>query len=98
PPTYTLSLHDALPISLSGLPLPVHGDGRQTRSFCFVGDLVEGIYRLATHDGVGGEVINLGNPEEVSVLELIDTLAALVGATLDVDRKSTRLNSSHRTI
>jgi len=70
--------------ALSGLPLPVHGDGRQTRSFCFVGDLVEGIYRLATHDGVGGEVINLGNPEEVSVLELIDTLAALIGATLDV--------------
>jgi len=70
--------------ALSGVPLPVHGDGRQTRSFCFVGDLVEGIYRLATHDGVGGEVINLGNPEEVSVLELIDTLAALIGATLDV--------------
>jgi nucleoside-diphosphate-sugar epimerase len=59
----------------------VHGDGAQTRSFCFVGDLVEGIYRLGTRDGLGGEVINLGNPEEISVLELIQTIATLIGAT-----------------
>src|SRR5437667_8527613 len=65
--------------ALSGTPLPVHGDGRQTRSFCFVDDLVEGIYRLATYDGLAGEVINLGNPEEVSLLELIDNVASLLG-------------------
>jgi len=70
--------------ALSGRPLPVHGDGHQTRSFCFVGDLVEGIYRLATHDGIGGEVFNLGNPEEVSVLELIRILGSLIGATPEV--------------
>ena len=70
--------------ALSGAPLPVHGDGRQTRSFCFVDDLVDGIYRFATYDGLAGEVINLGNPEEVSLLELIDTVAALVGRTLDL--------------
>src|SRR5207249_11481923 len=52
--------------ALSGAPLTVLGDGQQTRSFCFVDDLVEGIYRLATYDGLAGEVINLGNPEEVS--------------------------------
>ena len=70
--------------ALSGVPLPVHGDGRQTRSFCFVDDLVEGIYRLATRAGLGGEVFNLGNPEEVSVNELIHTLASLIGATPEV--------------
>ena len=70
--------------ALSGVPLPVHGDGRQTRSFCFVDDLVEGIYRLATYDGLAGEVFNLGNPEEVTLLELAETVASLVGTTLDL--------------
>ena len=65
--------------ALSGVPLPVHGDGRQTRSFCFVDDLVEGIYRCASHEGLAGNVFNLGNPEEVTVLELIDSIAALLG-------------------
>ena len=66
--------------ALSGAPLPVYGDGRQTRSFCFVDDLVEGIYRFATYDGLAGEVINLGNPEEMTLLELADIVASLVGA------------------
>jgi dTDP-glucose 4,6-dehydratase len=70
--------------ALSGAPLPVHGDGRQTRSFCFVDDLVDGIYRLATHDGLAGEVVNLGNPQEVSLLELIDNVASLLDRTLDL--------------
>src|SRR5207302_2051882 len=70
--------------ALSGVPLPVHGDGRQTRSFCFVEDLVEGIYRLATYDGLAGEVFNLGNPEEVTLLELAETVASLVGTPLNL--------------
>jgi dTDP-glucose 4,6-dehydratase len=69
--------------ALSRIPLPVHGDGRQTRSFCFVDDLAEGICRLATYDGLGGKVFNLGNPEEVSLLELIDEVGALIGSTLE---------------
>src|SRR5947209_7237304 len=70
--------------ALSGVPLPVHGDGRQTRSFCFVDDLVEGIYRFATYDGLAGEVINLGNPEEMTLLELADIVASLVGTTPNI--------------
>ena len=69
--------------ALSRVPLPVHGDGQQTRSFCFVDDLIEGIYRLATYEGLAGEVFNLGNPEEVTLLELAETVASLVGTTLD---------------
>ncbi len=70
--------------ALSGTPLPVHGDGRQTRSFCFVDDLVEGIYRLATYDGLAGEIVNIGNTEEVSLLELIENVASLVGRTPEI--------------
>jgi dTDP-glucose 4,6-dehydratase len=70
--------------ALAGIPLPVHGDGRQTRSFCFVDDLVEGIYRLATYDGLAGEVFNLGNPEEITLLELAESVASLVRTPLDL--------------
>ena len=70
--------------ALSGIPLPIHGDGRQTRSFCFVDDLVDGIYRLATYDALAGEVFNLGNPDEVTLLELAEMVTSLVGTTLDI--------------
>src|SRR5947209_12611345 len=70
--------------ALAGTPLPVHGDGRQTRSFCFVDDLVDGIYRLATYDALAGEVFNLGNPDEVTLLELAEMVTSLVGSTLEI--------------
>src|SRR2546427_9349497 len=70
--------------ALSGIPLPIHGDGRQTRSFCFVDDLVDGIYRLATYDALAGEVFNLRNPHEVTLLELAEMVTSLVGTTLDI--------------
>src|SRR5205809_2445613 len=70
--------------ALSGIPLPIHGDGRQTRSFCFVDDLVDGIYRLATYDALAGEVVNLGNPHEVTLLELAEMVTSLVGTTPDI--------------
>src|SRR5688500_1365199 len=54
--------------ALAGRPVTVHGDGSQTRSLCYVDDLVEGITRLA-HADVPGPV-NIGNPEEVSILDL----------------------------
>ncbi len=54
--------------ALDGKPLIVHGDGSQTRSLCYVDDLIEGIVRLALSDHVGP--MNIGNPHELSVLEL----------------------------
>jgi UDP-glucuronate decarboxylase len=54
--------------SLRGNPLTVYGDGSQTRSFCYVADLVEGLIRLMNSDRTGP--INLGNPEEYTILEL----------------------------
>lgn len=64
--------------ALEGQPLTVYGDGRQTRSLCYVSDLVEGLYRLLTSSETGP--INLGNPEEVSMLELAKEIIALTGS------------------
>ena len=69
--------------ALGGDPITVHGDGSQTRSLCYVDDLVEGVWRLLTSDVVGMPV-NLGNPEEVKVLDLARTIVLLAGGDSDV--------------
>jgi dTDP-glucose 4,6-dehydratase len=61
---------------LRGEPLSVFGEGQQTRSFCYVTDLVEGIYRLLQADF--HEPVNLGNPSELTVLELAKEILAMV--------------------
>jgi dTDP-glucose 4,6-dehydratase len=58
--------------ALAGEPLTVYGDGSQTRSFCYVDDLVDGIARALTCEAAAGEVINLGNDAEMTILELAD--------------------------
>jgi dTDP-glucose 4,6-dehydratase len=63
--------------ALRGEPLTVFGDGSQTRSFCYVDDLVEGIYRLLTTDF--HEPVNLGNPNEVSILDFAKEIQELSG-------------------
>jgi len=67
-------------------PLTVYGDGSQTRSFCYVDDLVEGIYRLLLSDE--HEPINLGNPSEISILEFAQTINNLIGNTKGIIYKS----------
>jgi dTDP-glucose 4,6-dehydratase len=64
--------------ALRGEPLTVYGDGSQTRSFCFVNDLVEGIYRLLSADF--HEPVNLGNPDEVSILDFAKEILELSGS------------------
>lgn len=61
--------------ALSGTPLTVFGDGCQTRSFCSISDLIEGIYRLMRSDL--NEPVNLGNPQELSILYLAKTIISL---------------------
>ncbi|GIV68274.1 MAG: SDR family oxidoreductase [Caldilinea sp.] len=58
-------------------PLTVYGDGRQTRSFCYVSDLIEGIYRLLMSDEV--EPVNIGNPTEMTILEFATLINELTG-------------------
>jgi len=64
--------------ALNGRELTVYGTGEQTRSFCYVDDLVEGLIRLMNKDDVEGPV-NLGNPGEFTIKELAEEIAALCG-------------------
>jgi dTDP-glucose 4,6-dehydratase len=68
--------------ALAGEPLTVFGDGSQTRSFCYVTDLVDGIYRLLLSGEPGP--INIGNPSELSVLEFARTIRRLTGTASEI--------------
>lgn len=68
--------------ALNGKDITVYGDGSQTRSFCYVSDLVEGIYRLMISDFC--EPLNLGNPEELSVLEFAKIIIGLTGSNSQI--------------
>jgi dTDP-glucose 4,6-dehydratase len=70
--------------ALRGEPLTVYGDGRQTRSFCYVTDLIDGIVRLAKGDGLRGKLVNVGNPVEFTIAELAQIVAEQVGVPLNV--------------
>jgi dTDP-glucose 4,6-dehydratase len=63
--------------ALRGEPMTVHGDGSQTRSFCFCSDLIEGVYRLLGSDYT--QPLNLGNPNEMTILELAHLINGLTG-------------------
>jgi nucleoside-diphosphate-sugar epimerase len=66
--------------ALRGAALTVYGAGSQTRSLCYVSDLVDGLLRAMDCDAARGEVINLGNPEEHTVLEYAERIRALAGS------------------
>jgi UDP-glucuronate decarboxylase len=68
--------------SLKGEPLTVYGDGSQTRSFCYVSDLVEGLMRLMNGDSIGP--INLGNPGEYTILELAQAVQKMVNPDAEI--------------
>jgi dTDP-glucose 4,6-dehydratase len=63
--------------ALANLPLPLHGDGSQTRSLCYVDDLVDGVLRLLLVDHP--DPVNLGNPEEVTMIELAELVQDVTG-------------------
>jgi len=68
--------------ALVGEPITVYGDGKQTRSFCYVSDLLEGIYGLLESDE--HEPTNIGNPQEITILEFAERVRKLVGATTPI--------------
>ena len=63
--------------ALNGQPLTVFGDGSQTRSFCYVSDLIDGIFRLAMSDF--HEPVNLGNPREMTIRQFADEIIRITG-------------------
>jgi dTDP-glucose 4,6-dehydratase len=64
--------------ALRGEPMTVFGEGKQTRSFCFVSDLIDGIYRLS-HSNFH-EPVNIGNPTELTILEFAERIRRLTGS------------------
>jgi dTDP-glucose 4,6-dehydratase len=71
--------------AIRGEALTVYGDGEQTRSFCYVNDLVEGIYRLLMSDE--HDPVNIGNPAEISIKEFAETINRLVGNPAGIEKK-----------
>jgi len=77
--------------AIQGQDLTIYGDGLQTRSFCFVEDLVEGIYRFSQQDKYSGPV-NLGNTGEFTVLDLANKVIASINPKLKVIHKELPLD------
>ncbi|MGB0563906.1 MAG: UDP-glucuronic acid decarboxylase family protein [Spirulinaceae cyanobacterium] len=71
--------------ALEGKPLTVYGDGSQTRSFCYVSDLVEGFLRLMASDH--HEPVNIGNPGEYTILELAQTIQSMINPDAELTFK-----------
>jgi dTDP-glucose 4,6-dehydratase len=71
--------------ALNNEPLTVFGDGSQTRSFCYVSDLIDGIFRLALSDF--HEPVNIGNPAEMTILDFAQKILALTGSSAQISFK-----------
>jgi dTDP-glucose 4,6-dehydratase len=68
--------------ALDGKPLTAFGDGLQTRSFCFVSDLIDGIFRLLVSDHV--DPMNIGNPAEMTVLDFAREIIRITGSSSEI--------------
>jgi UDP-glucuronate decarboxylase len=71
--------------ALKGVPLTVYGDGSQTRSFCYVSDLVDGLIRLMNGEHLGP--VNLGNPEEYTILQLAQVIQTMINPNVAIQFK-----------
>ncbi len=81
--------------ALQGEPISLFGDGRQTRSFCYVSDMVDGLYRASQVDELDGPV-NLGNPRELQISELAELICKLTGVRVPLEYKPLPADDPHR--
>jgi nucleoside-diphosphate-sugar epimerase len=70
--------------ALRGEPITIYGDGSQTRSFCYVSDLVAGFLAMIDRGGLSGEIINLGNPTEITIRKFAETVVEMSGSTSEI--------------
>jgi len=82
--------------ALKNEPLTIYGDGSRTRSICYVSDLIEGLLLAMFTPGTTGEVFNLGNPEEHTVLEFAHTIIRLCNASSDILFEDSRIDDPER--
>jgi len=80
--------------ALKGQPIPVHGDGLQTRSFCYVADMVEGLVKLMESDEV--DPVNLGSPKETAVLDLAKAVKRVTGSRSEIAHVEDRPDDPER--
>jgi UDP-glucuronate decarboxylase len=73
--------------ALTGEPLTIYGDGEQTRSFCYVTDTVAGLRALMETEGLAGEVVNVGNTNEITIRELAETVLEVVDGDSELVRR-----------
>ncbi|MFN4164571.1 MAG: UDP-glucuronic acid decarboxylase family protein [Ferrovibrio sp.] len=71
--------------ALQNLPITIYGDGSQTRSFCYRDDLVDGFLALMKCDAANGRPVNLGNPVEITIRELAETVIEVIGSKSKID-------------
>jgi len=82
--------------ALAGEEVTVYGDGSQSRSFCYVDDMIAGLVALMEHDGVAPGPVNLGNPAELTICELVEVVLDLTGSSSVVVRRPLPVDDPRR--
>jgi dTDP-glucose 4,6-dehydratase len=82
--------------ALAGRPLTIHGNGSQTRSFCYVSDLVAGLVHIISDGSIDGEIFNVGNPHEITVRELAEHILEATGSASELRFTSARPGDPER--
>ena len=82
--------------ALAGDDITIYGDGSQTRSFCYVSDLIEGFLRLMAYEGEPPGAVNLGNPNELSVTDLARCVLKLTGSRSAIVHRPLPLDDPRR--
>ncbi len=82
--------------ALDGRPLVLHGDGQQTRSFMYVSDLVEGLLTVAMDPDLDGQILNIGNPHEITISEMAERIVATTGSGSEIVRGPARSGDPQR--
>lgn len=76
--------------ALQGVPLTIYGDGAQTRSFCYVSDIIRGLMAAMDTPQTAGQVYNLGNPDEWTIADFARHIMAQIGVEVSIDRRPAR--------
>lgn len=82
--------------ALTGQPITIYGDGSQTRSFCYVSDLIRGLLAAMFSEGTRGEVFNLGNPDERTILEFAETVRRICNPKVELVYQPGRIDDPNR--
>ena len=86
--TYGRALINFVRQAMGNQPLTIYGDGKQTRSFCYIIDNMKGLLRFLLTDGLDGEIVNIGNPQEITILDLAQRILKSTGSKSEIKTNS----------